>query len=64
VTGGAFSARLGTSIGLCLITLPEGETDRASVAAGNWSVHVEGKDIEAVVSQKPIYDPKNAAMLG
>ncbi len=64
VTGGAFSARLGTSIGLCLITLPEGETDRASVAAGNWSVRVEGKDIEAVVSQKPIYDPKNAAMLG
>lgn len=64
VTGGAFSARLGTSIGLCLIRLPEGETGRASDVAGNWSVRIEGKDIEAVVSRTPIYDPKNAAMLG
>ena len=64
VTSGAFSARQGTAIGLCLITPLEGETNRADIAKGKWSVRVEGQNVEADVSFEPLYDPKNTAMLG
>ena len=64
VTSGAYSAAAGASVGLCLVSPPEGETTRASVPTGCWSVRVEGQEIAAEISLKPFYDPKNTRMLG
>ncbi|KIC22693.1 MULTISPECIES: GcvT family protein [unclassified Leisingera] len=63
VTAGAWGQTVGASVGLCFLTLPEGETDRAAAAAGDFTVLVEGKRIAADVSLTPFYDPDSKRML-
>ncbi len=62
VTSGAYGHAVGAAVGLSLLSLPEGETDRRSLAGGSYSVMVEGKAIAAEVSLSPFYDPKSARM--
>ncbi len=64
VTGGAFAASSGASVGLCLVQLPGQENGGAAIPDGHWSVRVEGQDYAAEVSLKPFYDPQSARMLG
>ena len=53
VTSGAWGQSLGAAVGLCLLELPEGEKDKASVEIGRFSVLVEGKNIMADVRDSP-----------
>lgn len=45
------------------MSLPEGETTKAAVEKGQFTVLVEGKSIEADVSLTPFYDPQSKRML-
>ena len=63
VTSGAYGYSAGAAVGLCLLSLPEGETNKRSVEKGTFSVMVEGEAIEAEVSLSPFYDPKSTRML-
>jgi 4-methylaminobutanoate oxidase (formaldehyde-forming) len=63
VTAGAFGRTLGTAVGLCLVSLDDGETDKKSIENGSYSVLVEGSEIAADVSLKPFYDPNSERML-
>ena len=58
VTSGAYSALAGSAIGLCMITLPAGDTVADDMAdadlTGNYTVLVEGREIAAEISRKPI----------
>jgi len=61
VTAGAYGYATGSAVGLCLLSLPEGETN---VEAGEFTVLVEGVKFDANVSLTPFYDPKSKNMLG
>lgn len=50
VTSGAFSATQETAIGLCFVSTTEG---RASLARGDYTVMVEGREISAQLSLTP-----------
>ncbi|KIC39727.1 GcvT family protein [Leisingera sp. ANG-M7] len=63
VTAGAWGQKVGAAVGLCFLTLPEGQTGKAAAADGNFTVLVEGKSIEADVSLRPFYDPQSKRML-
>lgn len=63
VTAGAWGQTVGAAVGLCLLNLPEGKTDKASVEDGEFTVLVEGKSIRADVSLTPFYDPRSTRML-
>jgi 4-methylaminobutanoate oxidase (formaldehyde-forming) len=60
VTAGAFGGTVGSAVGLCLVSLSDGETDKKSLENGSYSVMVEGNEIAAVVSLTPFYEPKGA----
>nr|MCH9747792.1 hypothetical protein [Alphaproteobacteria bacterium] len=60
VTAGAYGYATGSAVGLCLVSLPEGETN---VEAGEFTVMVEGVKFDANVSLTPFYDPKSKNML-
>ena len=53
VTSGAYNAKTGSAIGLCMITLPAGDA-RSSDLTGNYTVLVEGREIDAEITKKPI----------
>ena len=61
VTAGAYGYATGSAVGLCLLSLPEGETN---VETGEFTVMVEGVKFDANVSLTPFYDPKSKNMLG
>lgn len=63
VTAGAYGYTVGAAIGLCLISLGEGETDKQKLVYGDYSVLVEGEEIAAELSLKPFYDPDSKRML-
>lgn len=52
VTSGAFSALLGTAIGLCLIAPPAGTSGNKELEKGDFTVLVEGRAIPATVQRK------------
>ena len=58
VTSGAYNAKTGSATGLCMITLSAGDTAADDMAdanlTGNYTVLVEGREIGAEVSRKPI----------
>ena len=64
ITTGAYGYTVGTAVGLCLISLAQGETDKNSLAAGSYSVMVEGEEIGAELSLTPFHDPQSERMLG
>ncbi len=63
VTAGAWGQNLGSAVGLCLLNLPDGETEKNRVEAGRFTVLVEGRSYEADVSLSPFYDPDSKRML-
>lgn len=64
VTAGAYGATTGSAVGLCLVSVPEGATDKSAIESGTYSVRVEGRDMAADVSLSPFFDPKRTRMLG
>ncbi len=63
VTAGAWGQTVGAAVGLCFLSLPEGETQKSAVEQGQFTVMVEGQSIAADVSLAPFYDPKSKRML-
>ena len=63
VTAGAYGRSVGGAVGLCLLDLAAGETERKSIERGTYSVLVEGEEISATVSLTPFYDPTSERML-
>ena len=63
VTAGAYGRTIGSAVGLCLISLPEGEHAHAKIEAGNFTVLVEGREIPAEISRTPFHDPESKRML-
>ncbi|WP_254695210.1 glycine cleavage T C-terminal barrel domain-containing protein [Leisingera sp. NJS201] len=63
VTAGAWGQTVGAAVGLCLLTLPEGEIEKAAVENGQFTVLVEGQSVEADVRLTPFYDPQSKRML-
>ncbi len=57
VTSGAFSCTQSASIGLCFITLPEGDAGKTALEAGHYEVVVEGKKIPVSLSTKALLTP-------
>ncbi|PVH27325.1 GcvT family protein [Pararhodobacter oceanensis] len=64
VTAGAYGYSSGAAVGLCLLSPPEGTSGREALAAGAYSVLVEGKAIAADISLTPFHDPQSRRMLG
>ena len=64
VTSGAYGYTSGRAVGLCLVSLPDGETDVGSLEIGEFAVVVEGVTFNADVSLAPFYDPESKNMLG
>ncbi len=62
VTAGAYGRTAGAAVGLCLISLPDGETNKRAIHNGDYSVMVEGRQIAADVSLAPFYDPDSKRM--
>ena len=63
VTSGAFGYTSGSAVGLCLISVPDGQSDKNAIAKGRYTVLVEGVEIPAEVSLTPLYDPASQRML-
>lgn len=63
VTVGTYGYTVGTAMGLCLVSLPEGTTDKQSIETGHYTVLVEGREIAAQISLQPFHDPKSKRML-
>ena len=63
VTAGAWGQTLGTAVGLCFLTLPEGATSKQDLPQGTYTVLVEGREIPAQISLTAFYDPKSLRML-
>jgi len=63
VTAGAFGHTVGAAVGLCLVSLPEGATDKSSIETGCYSVLIEGTEIPAEISLTPFHDPQSKRML-
>ncbi len=62
VTAGAYGYATGAAVGLCLLSLPEGATNKSAIKEGGYTVMVEGREIAADVSLTPFYDPKSKRM--
>ena len=63
ITSGAYGYSVGSAVGLCLVSLPEGATTKAAIETDNYAVMVEGKMIDAEISIAPFHDPKSTRML-
>ncbi|MGB2896429.1 MAG: glycine cleavage T C-terminal barrel domain-containing protein, partial [Anaerolineales bacterium] len=57
VTSGSYAFTLGGAAGLFNINADR-PIDEAYVSSGKWEVNIAGKIYPAVVSLKPMYDPK------
>jgi 4-methylaminobutanoate oxidase (formaldehyde-forming) len=62
VTAGAYGYTVGSAVGLCLVSLPDDETDKRALQTGSYSVMVEGREIAAHISLTPFHDPKSQRM--
>ena len=64
VTSGAYGYTSGSAVGLCFVSLPDGETDVDTLEIGEFAVVVEGVTFNADVSLAPFYDHESKNMLG
>jgi 4-methylaminobutanoate oxidase (formaldehyde-forming) len=64
VTSAAYGYTVGAAVGLCFVSLDEGQSDKQSLLKGQYSVMVEGQEIEAILSLSPFHDPQSKRMLG
>lgn len=53
VSSGAYGYCANAAVGLCIVSLPEGSTDKHDIETGDYSVMVEGCEIAAEISLKP-----------
>ena len=63
ITAGAYGDWTGSAVGLCLVSLPEGATEKSHIANADYSVMVEGREIAADLSLTAFYDPQSKRML-
>ena len=63
VTAGAYGYSTGSAVGLCLLSLPDGATEKSAIENASYSVVVEGNQIAAEISLKPFHDPRSTRML-
>ena len=59
VTSGSYGYSSRSAVGLCLVSLPDGENDMDILENGEFAVVVEGMAVNADVSLKPFYQPAN-----
>jgi 4-methylaminobutanoate oxidase (formaldehyde-forming) len=57
VRAASYGHTLGGAVGLAMIE-PKQAVDEAYLGSGRWEVEIAGKLYPAVVSSKPLYDPK------
>ena len=62
VTSAAYGYTVGSAVGLCFVSLPEGSTDKRDLEKGSYEVMVEGKAISATISLSSFFDPSNQRM--
>lgn len=62
VTAGAYGYAVGAAVGLCIVSLAEGRTDKQAIEDGDYAVMVEGQEFAANVSLTPFYDPTSKRM--
>jgi heterotetrameric sarcosine oxidase gamma subunit len=64
VTAGAYGYSVGSAVGLCFLTLPEGASDKQAIENDTYAVMVEGQAFAADISLTPFHDPKSKRMFG
>ena len=61
LTSASYGWTAGRAIGLGYVKRPEGQALK-DLVQGNYTVMVSGKSVQATVSIRPFYDPKNERM--
>ena len=61
VRAASYGHTLGGAVGLAFLE-PKQTVDEAYLASGTWEVEIAGKRYPAVVSARPLYDPKGEAI--
>ncbi|MGB5869266.1 MAG: FAD-dependent oxidoreductase [Albidovulum sp.] len=64
VTAGAYGYSVGSAVGLCFLSLPEGASDKQAIENDTYAVMVEGQAFAADISLTPFHDPKSKRMFG
>lgn len=59
VTSGAYAQYSQTAVGLCLLQLPAGASDKQSLERKGYTVVIEGQEYAAKVSLKSAFDPQH-----
>jgi 4-methylaminobutanoate oxidase (formaldehyde-forming) len=59
VRAASYGWTLGGAVGLAMVEGHGEAVDAAWLEAGHWTIDIAGKDYEAVVSLKPLFDPEN-----
>ena len=62
MTSAAYGYTIGSAVGPCFVSLPEGSKDKRDLETGSYEVMVEGKAIAAKVSLSPFFEPSNERM--
>ena len=57
VTSGAYAQHSQRSVGLCVLELPQGSTNKQCLEDGSYTVLIEGEEYAANVSLKSAFDP-------
>ena len=60
VRAGSYGHTLGGATGLAMVTAGDTSVTSAWLADASWSVEVAGREVAALASLKPLYDPTNA----
>ena len=61
VRAASYGHTLGGAVGLAFLE-PKQTVDEAYLTSGTWEVEIAGKRYPAVVSARPLYDPKGEAI--
>ena len=56
---GSYGHTLGGAVGLAMVEGHGEATTPAGLAAGSWTVEINGREYPATVSLRPLYDPTN-----
>jgi heterotetrameric sarcosine oxidase gamma subunit len=59
VTSGAYAQHSQRSVGLCVLQLPQGTTNKQCIEDGSYTVLIEGQEYAANVSLKSSFDPRH-----
>lgn len=64
MTFAAYGNTVGAAVGLCFVSLDEGQSDKQSLERGRYSVIVEGQEVAAFLGLTSFHDPQGKRMLG